>query len=118
MRDERGMGLVLALFVAMIASIMVVSTLEAMMVGLKIGENFHNELKAYYIAEAGVETAIRMLKEDVNWDEGFDGVEFPPGSGGRFTVVLSRPDPDTVRIESTGEIGGASKRVSVTIRIK
>lgn len=118
MRSERGIALVLALFVAVIVSIMVVSILDLTATDLKVARNLQEELKAYYIAEAGAETAIRELKNDVNWSDGFDNVQFPPGSGGSFTVTISHPGSSLIEVTSVGKIGETSKTVRVTLKVE
>lgn len=110
--------MVLALFVTVIVSIMVIAMLDLMVTDLKVARNLQMELKAYYIAEAGAETAIREIKEDIDWSDGFTNVEFPPGSGGSFTVTISHPSSSLIEITSTGKIEQSSKTVKVTLKVE
>jgi len=118
MRSEKGVALVLALFVAVVISVVVVSMLDLTTTDLKVARNLQEELKAYYIAEAGAETAIRELKNDINWSDGFENAQFPPGSNGSFTVTISHPDSSLIEITSVGKIGETSKTVKVTLKVE
>lgn len=117
MRDEKGLALILALFITVILTSAVALMLEAMWTDLRIAGNLHKELKAFYIAEAGIETALKELKADPTWSEGFDEVEFPPGSDGKFSVTVSRSG-STVEITSIGEIDGAVKQLTIVLRAR
>jgi len=109
---------VLALFVAVVVSTMVVSMLDLTTTDLKVARNLQEELRAYYIAEAGAETAIKELKNDVNWSDGFEGVSFPPGSDGSFTVTISHLDSSLIEVTSVGKVGETNKTVKVTLKVE
>ncbi|MCM8784376.1 MAG: FapA family protein [Candidatus Omnitrophica bacterium] len=81
--------------------------------------------KAFYIAEAGVEVALRKLQD--NWDNWKTSSNFPNGSlaGGTFSLSVyddddgdNNPDTDSnncVIIESTGEYQQARRRIKVYV---
>lgn len=76
--------------------------------------------KAFYIAEAGLEFACKSLKE--NWDGYTTGLpRYDVFSQyleiGSFTVdIENEPPEDTIRVISTGTVGGAERTVEEVIK--
>jgi len=65
-RGEKGIALVLALLVITILCVMVVEFNYLMRVDITIAANIRDDSRALYIAKAGVNTAIAVLKQDDN----------------------------------------------------
>ena len=61
--SERGIGLILALIVLALLSLLVAAMLTAVSVEVWIGDNFTRETQLVYLAEAGIEEGREQLQE-------------------------------------------------------
>lgn len=107
--DESGQALVLVSLVVAIA-LVVATALATLGTGaLKITRSHTDDVKAYYLAEAGVEHALARLRLQPSWDAGL--------SGDQFEVEVEAGDWDnqmrrTVTLTSNG-IGGVAQKTLV-----
>ena len=62
-RSERGIGLILALIVLALLSLLVAAMLTAVSVEVWIGDNFTRETQLVYLAEAGIEEGREHLQK-------------------------------------------------------
>lgn len=87
MKNNKGVALLLALFTLMIISLLLMAFLEAATIDLQIIGNHLNKNQAYYIAEAGVEYGVSVLRNSkANFSQ---LLEFPVGSGNTYSVTYS-----------------------------
>lgn len=100
---ERGVALLLAMFILVFISILVVAFLNLLTSDLVITTNHLGRLKALYIAEAGAEEVISRLRANRNWSGNIGPVVFPAGSSSSYTVTY--PKSGTTRIiESRSQV--------------
>lgn len=96
---KRGVALLLALFIMMLASLLVISFVELTTTDLQITDNLYRRDQALYLADAGVEYAIYALQGNKNWKRSNKPIELPGGSGGTYDVTY---DNENGTITSTG----------------
>ena len=89
----RGAALMIAIFAMVIVSGLVVIALDVATTDMAITRNTLSLSKALYVADAGVQHALAMLRADRAWRTGFSspGVELPSGSG---SVMREEPRID------------------------
>lgn len=85
-------------------SILTVSALELLTTSMRITGNHKRELEAIYVADAGIEDAVKELRNDRDWRTGFNNKDF---LGSKYTVTLTQTSTDAfgnpiIKIESTG----------------
>jgi type II secretory pathway component PulK len=114
--DRRGSILLIAVFLLAFGSIFVGTLLHGVSTDLQITRNHLSSAKALYVAEAGIEHAISLLRNDFTWSTGISQQEFPAGTGCHYTVSVDNSHPTAV-ITSTGDANGFQKRVQVIVSI-
>ena len=77
---KRGAALLISIFLMIIISSMVVIILDIEVTEMSITRNMINLNKALYVADAGIQHSLGMLRADRTWRTGFPspGIEFPP----------------------------------------
>ena len=119
-REARGAALVIALIVMSMLSLLTIGSLEMLTVNVQIANNHMHDLQALYIADAGVEHAISVLRNNPTVPSGTYGpLEFPAGSGNTYTVAIvnSYPSDGNVLITSTGAVSDFQRSVEVQVEI-
>ncbi len=118
-RRARGVALLVCIFVMLIVSSLVVFALNMDATEMAITRNTLDLSRALYLADAGVQHALGMVRADRSWRAGFGspGVEFPPGSGAYYVVTVTDGPGGEVIVTSTGDTGGLSKTVRATIAV-
>lgn len=102
--QNKGVILVMAIFLVLLLTTMVIAFYFVINSELKIVRNYQYALDAKYTAEAGVETAIASLRNNCNLNGLLpDNGEYPSGSNKYFRVSLENYYP-FVTITSTGEV--------------
>jgi hypothetical protein len=123
-RGEQGSVLVIALLFASILTIMGVSFLTISGTDISIVFNETNHSQAFYLAEAGIAEATRVLRDSNDWDNQLGAPPFPcPGmvpvadGGCTFTIVDDADDPDLMNdtndlviVRATGNFRNAAKK--------
>lgn len=124
-QNERGAALLLTMMLMLVLSLLTVSLYEMLQASTQITGNHKLELKASYIADAGVEDAIDRLRDAPGLTGDFS-VEFPAGSGNTYAVEVVRnvdvsglgsPVIREVVITSTGTSSGFSRKLQVHLHI-
>jgi len=106
-RTQKGSVLVISLLVMLVATAVVMSTMNTSIFECKISGNYADAIKAFYRAEAGIETAISKIVE-----KNLPDLEQYTFSGDHFDVKIIRQLPNTINvIESIGhgQDGGLCK---------
>lgn len=106
------MTVFLIAFTALFAS----TLLNSIASDLQITGNLLATARALCVAEAGAERAIVELRQDFEWDDGYDEVEFPSGSGQTYTVEIENSHP-TIVITSTGTAAGFERSIEVVVNL-
>src|SRR5688572_5234020 len=119
--NESGVGLILALILLALMTMLVGAMLTAVTVEVWIGNNYRSETQLVYLAEAGIEDGRDALMSDpILPSSTHPFIESRPlldttgRPAGRYTVSLVRNDPPTLR--STGQLGLAQKTVEVRLK--
>lgn len=84
---KKGVALLLALFILILASLLVIAFLELTTTDLQITSNHLTRNQALYIADAGVEYSLSRLKNSKS--DFSTTIEFPLGSGNTYNVTYS-----------------------------
>ena len=116
---RRGAALIVCIFAMVIVSSMVVLALDVATTEMSITRNTMDLSKALYVADAGIQHALAMLRADRTWRDGFPspGVEFPAGSGSGYVVTVTDGAGGEVIVTATGTAGSLSKTVRATITV-
>ncbi len=105
-KNNRGSALLTALALMAIISIVAISAVDQATTDVEISFNQHHDKQAFYIAEAGLNSALAKISENPYWDSGFVDV---PYQDGLFSVLYidSTTDAslfDTVIIRSLATV--------------
>lgn len=111
--NQEGMALVLVLVFT--AALMVLGTaLISFAVNEKLITNYNSlDIRLYYIAEAGAEAGIAILKQDFNYSEEFNGAV----GGGTFLVSFKTISSHQREVTAVGHLDDYSKKLKVTVEI-
>src|SRR5262245_9471081 len=118
--DEKGIGLVLALMILALLSMLVAAMLTAVTVEVWIGGNYRTETQLVYLTEAGIEDGREAMRLNPVTPSSAPFMESKPlldttgREAGRYSVTLVRATPLTLR--SSGVIGTARKTIDVQLR--
>jgi Tfp pilus assembly protein PilX len=108
MKNEKGIALILVLFTMLFISLLVVAFVDLATIDQQIVTNQIYDLRAGFIADAGVETAIYELRQDSGYSGTGGNAEFPSGSGNTYNVTVSGST-----ITSTGTVSDFSRTIEV-----
>jgi hypothetical protein len=116
-RNERGAAMLVALSLIFMMALIGVSAIKTTSVDMSISDNYRQDARSFYIAEAGLEHACSVLRDSSGWREGLAGVPF---GGGTYSVRILDSDSnaalgDSVMIMSIGHRSGAQSTVSVKL---
>jgi Tfp pilus assembly protein PilX len=112
-KNKKAVALVLAIFILVFISILVVALLNLLTSDLVITANHLGRLNALYIAEAGVEDAISQLRINRNWTASNQTWTFPSGSSSSYTVTYGT----TRIIQSTGQVDNNKFTATIQARV-
>ncbi len=122
LKNERGVVMVISLLLLALLVAAGVGTIVLTQSDLKTSGNFKTATQAFYLAEAGLQRAIRDLNKETNWigrlantSDAFSG-DNSLGNG-TYVVQVFENDPfsPNVRIRSTGNIGSSSSTVEAVV---
>lgn len=112
-KNQKAIALVLAMFILVFISIIIVAFLNLIASDLMITTNHLGRLRALYIAEAGVEYAVSQLRVDRNWTAN-QTTAFPSGSASTYTVTY----PGTTRvIVSSAQVDNNKFRATINATV-
>lgn len=113
--NKKGVALLLALFILIFVSLLVIAFLELTTTDLQIVSNHLTRNQALYIADAGVEYAISRLKNS-KLSFSYGPAELPSGSGNTYevTYTLSSGIITSIATLSSGQQVRLETKVSVT----
>lgn len=114
---HRGSILVAVAFLAVLFGILALATLTLQIADSEAVANHLGSTRALGVAEAGVEHAIQLLRDDPWWQAGLAGVTFPPGSGQTYDVTVDDSDHPQVTLDATGRADGFERRLLVTVEV-
>jgi Tfp pilus assembly protein PilX len=113
--NQKGMALLTTLIFVFILVTFAVALLTMTSNDTKLSALQRDSTKAFYIAEAGIEKALYILKNDYESDQDWTGITVPPSKEGdfdegTFTVYLSNLSSNNVTIKSKGVVYNKSTR--------
>ncbi len=116
-RNERGAAMLIALAVMMMISLLGISAVQMSSTDMAISENFQQDTRSFYLAEAGVEHAYGIIRDTSTWRTGLSNVTF---AGGQYNVtVIDKTTQaslgDTVVLRSIATRSGAQTGVEVKL---
>ncbi len=104
----------MVVFIVALISAVTVGILEINTEEIQLMQNHVHIAEALAIADAGIEDAIMNLRQDKDWQEGFQAKPF---AGGRYTVDL-RKTGKVITISSLGTNASGSKaRIETDVSI-
>ena len=104
--DEKGAALVTSILFATVIGVGALVAIQNMSQDIERGERYTQTREAFYIAEAGIQTAMNYLNYDENGDS-------PGDAGVGFTEVLANFEIDRSEALSDVEFGGGTFTVTV-----
>jgi hypothetical protein len=119
---EKGSALLLVIILMVVFSLLTVSMFELLRASTQISGNYRRDLRAFYIADAGIEDAISRLRLNPDMGTVQDTVEtFGDGNYEMDIYAVSYPDPSPsiyaiYRIVSTGTIGGLKRYIEAHVK--
>lgn len=113
--NQKGMALLTTLIFVFILVTFAVALLTMTSNDTKLSALQRDSTKAFYIAEAGIEKALYILKNDYESDQDWTGITVPPSGPGDFdegtyTIYLSNLSSNNVTIKSKGVVYNKSTR--------
>jgi len=117
--SEKGIGLVLALMILLLLSLLGAALLTATTVDVWIGDNYRTSTQLLYVTESGIEAGRETLNRGMIAASSVPFIRDerlldPSGrEAGRYSVSLLRANPLT--LQSTGVIGAARKTIEVRL---
>ncbi|MZH05846.1 MAG: hypothetical protein F3743_10675 [Nitrospinae bacterium] len=104
--DEKGAALVTSILFATVIGVGALVAMQNMVQDMERGERYTQTREAFYIAEAGIQSAMNYLNYDENGDS--------PGDAGRgFTEVLANFESDHSDDLNNFDFGGGTYTVTV-----
>lgn len=127
-RNEGGAALIAALMILALSAIIGATAVLLTSTDVKIGGNYKDNVKAFYIAEAGLARAEAELKHDINTDddianttlEAISGtITISPGSADFYTVfnnVSFGKGSYTIKLKNYDDGSGGLDKTKVLVR--
>ncbi|MFQ5508271.1 MAG: hypothetical protein ACE5FN_02930 [Leptospirillia bacterium] len=120
--EERGMVLVITLFLLALLTTMGATANLVARTNLRIAANFSNDVRALYLAEAGLQRALGNLNNSTSWYGTLATPEadsFPGDNAlgrGTYTVQVfaDQPSSGSYRVVSTSSVNGSNASVRVS----
>ncbi|MCP4650842.1 MAG: hypothetical protein GY853_12300 [PVC group bacterium] len=108
--NQKGVILLLTVFIIFFMSVFIVGYLEIAATETEIMRNHRGSTQALYIADAGIEDALWQLRQNRKWKKGFKNKVFPSGESSSYTVTINNKGYPSVIIASTGTAPGNYQR--------
>jgi hypothetical protein len=115
MGNERGSAMLISLAVLLMLGVVGIAAIQSSRTDMDIAGNYRSDVRSFYTAEAGVEQTYAVLRDSIDWRDGFANQPF---DGGTFSTTIqdSLDDSllvDTVVVTSTGTRTGAMTTIEV-----
>lgn len=117
---KKGVVLLLTLFAILFMAIIMTAYMETMTIETKIMRNHKASTEAFYIAEAGFQSGVRYILDNIvgdsDWSDNnstvYSNISFGDGV---YSVVLANGGTNYIDVESTGTINGVTRSIGQTI---
>jgi len=117
---RKGIGLVVALMILALLSMLVAAMLTAVTLEIWIGDNYRTETQLVYLTEAGIEDGREAIRLTQLPESGAPFIQDRPlidvmgREAGRYSITLMRGNP--LMLRSAGSIGTARKTIDVRLK--
>ena len=119
-KNRRGVALMMALFVMMICSMIIITILDTQTLQYTALRNTMDYDRARYLAESGVQHSLAFLEEDYDLI-GIDKYDIPwtnsPDSNNQYMADLSEGANGTIIIAAQGRSGNFTRRLEITVKM-
>jgi Tfp pilus assembly protein PilX len=115
-RKQRGIALLICLFVLSLVTVWAVDMLESASVYQSAIRNTIEYEQALYHANSGVHHALAQLESDLSWRGTVTAGSYP-ASGSYSATAVTGATAGTVDITSTGVAGETTRRVLSTVLV-
>lgn len=116
---QKGSILPMVIFITTLLLFIGISLLNISNQELSMGKYFRDTTEAYYLAEAGLQKALSLLKKDLNFKWGSEWKQFLSKShslgNGKYTVSVEDLGSNKVEITSTGYVDKAKQQITAEI---
>lgn len=114
--QRTGAALLTTIFIMTVTSMLVLMICDTQMIQYAALRNTIDYDRARYLAEAGIQHAMALLEDDIDWRGSVANTEFPAGSGDTYSVTVATGSGATVVISATGTSQGFSRTLSATVK--
>jgi hypothetical protein len=111
--SEEGIGLVAVIIIITIFTTLAIIVSSYLWTNNKMNGFMASQKKAFYIAESGIDFAIRKSLDTANWDWSQSGNY----GGGNISVTISSLGDDSVRISSVSQVGEYGKKHTADLSV-
>lgn len=113
---RRGGALLVALFVMMMSTLVIISIFEIQMLAATAARNTGDYERAGYLAGAAAHHACAELEANAAWRTGIPATEFPVGSGNSYSAtVVDGSTANEAVITAAGTAGSVTRTIQVTV---
>ncbi|QDU57126.1 hypothetical protein [Aeoliella mucimassa] len=113
--DQRGMALLLCLFVVFIVSSLILNVITTETLQYSVARNVHDYQRAIYLANAGVHHVCAELEADNAWRGTVTDGSYPANN--TYSATASDGTDGDVDIVSTGVSGNVTRTVEATVEL-
>ncbi|MEW5876310.1 MAG: pilus assembly PilX N-terminal domain-containing protein [Candidatus Zixiibacteriota bacterium] len=115
--NEHGAAMIIALTMLLMLGLVGAASIQTSSTDMSISDNYRQDVRSFYLAEAGVEHACGILRDSADWREGLSDVVL--GGGAYSTRILDADSipalDDTILVISSGVRSGARSIVAVRL---
>ena len=112
---QRGMALLLCLFVVFMVSSLLLSVVNTETIQYSAARNVHDYQRALYLANAGIHHACAELEADVTWRGTVSDGSYPGDN--TYSATASNGSGGDVDIVSVGVSGGVTRTLEATVEL-
>lgn len=115
--DKKGVALVLILFITLFLSMVIITLANILSTDIRIVGNHLRQVKAFHIADAGIEYTISQIKKNQNWTADGSKIEFPPASGCFYIITYPKFDFPYTVVSQAQLKDGLTKTIEVMVKV-
>lgn len=119
-KSRRGAALMMALFVMMVCSMIVITILDTQTLQFSALRNTMDYDRARYLAESGIQHSLAFIEQDYDLI-GIDKYDIPwtnaPDGNNQYMADLSEGAAGTIIVSAQGRSGNFTRRLEITIKM-
>lgn len=113
-RTNNGSVMLIAVFIAALLSAVVIGILQMNTEEIQLMRNQIYAVQALATAEAGLNNAFAKIRDDCEWDEGYDDKPF---DGGSYSVDVTGSVPNLTIVSEGTSLQGFVARVAANVTV-